>query len=217
MVTVGRTCGDHLVQLLHKQGRATQSRLPRMMYKWLLKIFTISLAVFSCPHSTDVFPDVQTGFLVSHFVVIASCPGTKHNWKEPQFHPLGTLPSGIYRHRWDSPLILPFFRLSPSSVSLFSKEQYSTTLVVPCWILSICPRLPGAQIWTKCSMNGFTSAERITSLVMLLILYQVQLKIPLAFLVAKAHCLLIVFICMFMSSSTSRSFSTMTSHETVFI
>lgn len=106
-----------------------------MTYKWLLKIFTASLGnLCQCSADTQYRCSSWCSNRISCVPVCGHCLLSWH-WiplKRTQFHPHGTLPSGIYRRWWDSPLILLFSRLnSPSSLSLFSQEWYSTTLSNP--------------------------------------------------------------------------------------
>lgn len=87
---------------------------------------------------------------------------------------------GIYRHWWDS----PHWRGAPVP------DHLGYASLDPFHYIRVSPILE-TQSWTHCSsLTGAVYRGRITSLDLLAILCLMQLRIPLAFLAARAHCLL---------------------------
>lgn len=120
--------------------------------------------VLSHLHSAEVLPGVQTEALVFQLMPIAHCPGTGHQWKQPDF--ILFPPSLHYLHiliKFSQSLL--FSKLdSRSSLCVSSQERFSKPFIMLVALHLTLSSISGSLHWrahtsAQYSWCGLTSAE----------------------------------------------------------
>lgn len=122
---------SHLLKLRYLETIAqnhVQMAFGYLQRAWLHNLSVQTAQVLSHLHSKEGLPDVEREHLVFQFVPIASCPGTRHNWRECSsvffsasfqvFIYIDKILLGLLFSMLKSPNSLPSLSLWPSPVCL---------------------------------------------------------------------------------------------------